>query len=271
MFRILAIIVVFLFLSCSEIIVSETSGKPQKPVELLSLNLDFEPVKACYSHIDTLVYVADKKHQIHIYSKNQKKTIIGGLGTGQNALSDVSDIASGYDGTLWILDSINRKLVKFSKDGNFISETKLDVLSKPVLFDLAVNEKIYIYDDYKREIFVLNPLNSVWEFSFGKMQFEEPVSLTCNRDFIIIQERNGSTLIYNTLGNFIEELKQSTHIDKFGNKYSITNNTMKFGDMIMMSSIYPINGVKLRGDFLTFISNSSEIKVMKMSYEKKSE
>lgn len=60
---------------------------------------------------------------------------IDAIGNGPGEYAQIIDIAiNKYDGTIKILDAMQKKIVTFDKEGQFVGETKLPVSSTPQHF-----------------------------------------------------------------------------------------------------------------------------------------
>lgn len=203
-------------------------------VENISINLtknfeffvDYQIEKICYSKIDETLYVLEPNTKlIHIYHKKKKINTIGGVGFEKGKFNKLVDITISPEEKLLTLDSFTKKIARFNKEGKWLNESKLKGVEKPILFDINLNNELFVYDEYNKEIFIFNDILSEPIYNFGKFQFETPTKISCNNDFLLIYDSSlNKTLFYNTMGHYEKEEDGFIQIDKYNQRFILKRN-----------------------------------------------
>ncbi len=175
-----------------------------KPIEEFQLN--FHPQKALFSSSEQRYFLLEENF-VHIYQNRRLLNSLGGLGFEKNQFDHLSDIALAPDGNLMALDSFQKKIKKFDAEGSWMMEISLSEFSEPTAFDIALNEDIYVYDNDKKEIFIIDPFSQKISFSFGKFKLQSVKKLKVYKNFVTAyDQKNYLTYVYNKLGQFQETL-----------------------------------------------------------------
>lgn len=203
--------------------------KNYTPIEfqvIQEIELEFIPAKCLYSNVDKTIFIWQKDtNLIHIFKNGIRMNTVGGTGSELSNLSQLSDIALSPDGNLLALDSFQKKIKKYDRDGKYITTFNLQEFKEPVLLDVAADETFYIYDDFLNEIIATRDfIENNW-FVFGSQDIEKPLDLCVTLDQIIIFETN-STIIYNTLGQMENRYNESYLVDK-NQRYSVIGNLIQ--------------------------------------------
>jgi hypothetical protein len=167
----------------------------------------FVPQKSVYDRIDNTTFVMEKNsNKIHIFKDKEKINTIGGLGYSKYSFNKLSDISLSPDGNLLVLDSFDKVIKKFDKQGKYITEFNLDFLLKPQIFDISLDESLYIYDQGRKEIVSKRSTEAEESFSFGKFILTEPASLIVNEGIVQVYDIDvDKTFIFNLWGDLIQE------------------------------------------------------------------
>lgn len=124
---------------------------------------------------------------------------IDAIGNGPGEYAQIIDIAiNKYDGTIKILDAMQKKIVTFDKEGQFVGETKLPVSPTPQHF-CQVNREKYAFDfqrcSYEKEWQYNVSVNS--EDFTGEINkyfpYDKPLSI-CFSSRVTLQDVNGEIL-----------------------------------------------------------------------------
>ncbi len=179
---------------------------PSGFVEEYHLDPGFKIEKVCYNSIEQVVYLWEaNSDQIHIFQQDKRINTIGGRGFERSNFQKLSDICLSPDGNLIALDSFDRSLKKFDKTGNLITEIKIAKNLNPSLAAVSIDEKIYIYDDKRKEILMLDDKGKE-SGSFGSLQFNEVSCLELNKDILSLYDSEQDiTLFYSRYGQLLDE------------------------------------------------------------------
>lgn len=175
-----------------------------KSIEEFQVN--FKPQKSLFSSSEQCFFLLDENF-VHIYQNRKLLNSLGGLGFEKNQFDHLSDIALAPDGNLMALDSFQKKIKKFDADGSWMMQISLSEFSEPTAFDIALNEDIYVYDNDKKEVFIIDPFSQKISFSFGKFKLQSVKKLTVYKNSVTAyDQKNDLTHVYNKLGQFQETL-----------------------------------------------------------------
>lgn len=222
---ILIFLIILFAVGCAEFNVV----KNYTPIEfqvIREIELEFTPAKCIYSNVDKTFFIWQKDtNLIHIFKNGIRMNTVGGTGSELSNLSQLSDIALSPDGNLLALDSFQKKIIKYDRDGKYITSFNLQEFKEPALLAVAADETFYIYDDFLNEIIATRDfIENNW-FVFGSHEIENPFGLCVTLDQIIIFETN-STIIYNTLGQMENRYNESYLVDK-NQRYSVIGNVIQ--------------------------------------------
>jgi hypothetical protein len=173
--------------------------------ELYRIHLSYQPEKCLYSFIKDTAYVMDKETaQIEIFRSGKKTNSIGGRGMDKLSFNSLSDIALAMDGTIFALDSFQKKIKRFDENGGFVSQMEISEIAYPTLFDVASDETFYLYDEDRNEIAIVRKGSKIEHF--GKFVLQKPMFLLVKNNFITIyDEATGKTLFFSTFGKLLDE------------------------------------------------------------------
>ncbi len=255
-------------LSCS--IISEQPRKiyPSKLNIIQKLILDFSPQKCCYSESSQTIFIMEKEtNKIHFFKDGKQINIIGGLGFEKNNFSKLADITLSPDGSLLALDSFQKTIKKFDSTGKWIAELSLENISEPTLFDISIDETLYVFDDNTCEIFVSNDFNKNNLYSFGKFYLSNPSQLILAKNNLIILDEN-KTLIFDTFGQFVNELNGNFQFDRF-QKYELKKYFIEHQESGKKFAISPNpwTGFMIQNNYC-FLLFDNEVWIFSFVYEK---
>jgi len=239
--------ILIILLSCSAISEQPRKIYPSKLNIIQKILLDFSPQKCCYSESSQTNFIMEKEtNKIHIFKDGKQINIIGGLGFEKSNFSKLADITLSPDGSLLV---------------------SLENISEPTLFDISIDETLYVFDDNSSEIFISNNFIENNLYSFGKFYLTNPSQLILAKNGLIILDEN-KTLIFDTFGQFIEELNGNFQFDRLqkyelkkyfvehqesGKKFAISSNPWK---VFMIQNNY------------CFLLSDNEVWIFSFVYEK---
>ncbi len=202
------------------------------PVSLQeSERLDFRmPIrKCCFDPITKTLYIMpENENAVHIYRQGKEINIIGRLGFEKSNFSRLDDITLATDGKILALDSFSRKIKKFDQEGKWIANYDLNFLKEPTRFDVNDNEEIYVYDNFSKDICIISNSTEEEHFTFGKFQLTDPQRITANRDYVWIYDKAvDQTLIYNAMGQHLEDADGFVQLDRFSQKFKLLPNAIE--------------------------------------------
>ena len=196
------------------------------PIEfqaIQEIDLDFIPAKIIYSSFSNTLFVWQKgSNLIHIYKAEKQINIIGRMGSDQSNFSQLSDLALSPDDNLLALDSFQKKIKKYDREGKYITSFDLPDFSEPKLFDVAVDETFYIYDEFLNEIIATRDFTEKNWFSFGNQELDKPQNLCVAMNQIVLSGEN-STAVFNTLGQLENNFQKICQIEN-GVLFSLHDN-----------------------------------------------
>jgi WD40 repeat protein len=182
--------------------------QPQSFQEQERFSIDIEIKKICYNDFKKVYYIWEANTDyVHIYHKGKKINTVGGKGFGRQNFQKLSDISLSADGYLYAFDSINRTLKKFDENGDLRAEIAISSDFQPQLAAVSIDGKIYIYDDERHDIVILDARGRETG-SFGGLQFGEISSLDIQKDIISIYNADHKiTFFYSRFGQYITEIE----------------------------------------------------------------
>ena len=115
--RIIPFFLILIIWGCTNLEFSR-QYQPQEFQVLQEFDLDFVPDKCIYLDVDNILFALQKNsNQIYIFRDGAQINIIGGIGSEAAKFNQLCDIALSPDGKLLALDSFQKKIKKFDKDG----------------------------------------------------------------------------------------------------------------------------------------------------------
>jgi len=177
-------------------------------------NIDFIPQKCVFSYLEKTAFVMENNN-IHIFRSGKQINTIGGLGFDHSNFNKLADITIAPDGNLLALDSFQKKIKKFDKDGKWITEFELVDFVEPTLFEITSDETFYIYDDNRKEVVTTRTFEENDFYSFGKFQLTKPRSLNLEKGVVVVYDlAEDKTIMFDRLGQFEEELEGKVQFDR---------------------------------------------------------
>ncbi|MBN2830639.1 MAG: 6-bladed beta-propeller [Candidatus Cloacimonetes bacterium] len=200
------------------------------PISSISLreevSLTYSPSKICYENLYKTNYILDRTfNKIYIYENGVYKNVIGGIGTGRTNFQRLADISLAVDGGIFALDSAEKKIKKFDRNGQWITDWSLDSFKRPERFVVDNENNMYIFDFFGRTISFYNLLSSGIDFDFGRFAFSNIENINLIGDRLVIWDKQANqTLVYSTIGKEILTLTGRYTADRFGNYISLNDN-----------------------------------------------
>ena len=180
--------------------------QPVEFTETFTLETDIKVEKACYNSIDQVTYIWEyNTDKIHIFKADFEVNTIGGKGVDNTNFQKLTDICLAPDGDLFALDSFDNSLKKFNKTGEMTGKMQINSNLDPKLAVIALDQKIYIYDDKRNEIVVLNYRGNE-SAAWGNLKFGEITSLELYNDLLVVYDLvNNETLFFSTYGQLVDQ------------------------------------------------------------------
>jgi hypothetical protein len=202
------------WLTCCTLNTVSRAARPVGFTEILQLDTDIAIEKVCYNSIEQITYIWESNtEEIHVFEQNIQVNTIGGIGFDRTSFQNLADICLSPDGDLFALDSVERSLKKFDKKGDFIAQIQMDSNLSPQMVAVSLDQKIYIYDDKRKEIVVLNYKGKEIE-TFGSLQFNEPACLELYNDLLAVYDpENENTMFFSRFGQIVDQQNGHCYID----------------------------------------------------------
>jgi hypothetical protein len=237
--------------------------------EMYHLQLPYQPAKCLYSMSKDTAYILNKETaRIDIFKKGKKQNSIGGRGLDNLQFTQLSDIALAADGTIYTLDSFEKKIKRFDENGGFVSQFQLSELAYPTLFDVISDEVFYIFDEDKNEIAIVRRTGKP-EF-FGKFSLQKPTLLIATNNMITIyDETTEQTLFFSLYGKLLEERNGFFMQDK-RNYFQLKTYFVEVSSTKKMYAISPVawRWFLIKSDTGIFLSQNSAL-IGRFFYETK--
>ena len=180
----------------------------------------------------------------------------------------MSDITVGIDGFLYALDSFERSIKRFDRDGKYQSSVSISHINSPTKFAFSHFGFIFIYDNQAKEIHSLDSFDFTTKFSFGKFQISHVEKLIVCGDFLnIFDSQQNQTSIYIINGKFENNYSGLSFYDSFKN--ILTYDNKKMIDNRTQNLLFDSEKVKSfdkENDFLIFFDDNN-ISVHKIKYK----
>lgn len=191
----------------------DNAYKPYKKADIFfDKQLAFHPTKMLLM-LNNL-FVISSKNYLYIYKNNKLINKIGGIGFSNNNFSQISDFAIAQN--IAVLDGLQRVIKLFDFDGNWIADIKLDDFLHPTLFDVSRSGVYYIYDKDRDEISVSAHPDEDIDFTFGKLELNNPVRLTISKHYLIINNADKTSDIFDLSGQLLEHKNDDIQINEYG-------------------------------------------------------
>ena len=223
--------------------------------------------KACFSHLDSTVYILTKNYKILIYHNSEYISELGGKGLGKYNFSNLSDITLSLEGELLTLDAFDRNIRKFDKNGKYISEISLKSMDTPSKFDMTNTGGICLFDKGLRQFKIINTVLMDGTFEFGKLISGNVDFLRYNSDYISAYDSiKNITYHFNAMGFLIEKIEERVEFDRFGNKFILNHNVIKCEDKLIYASVNDVKYYTVANGFL-IVCEDDFIKILRVVYE----
>lgn len=192
---------------------------------------------------------------------------MGGIGFEASSFTRLSDIALAPDGSLLALDSFARHIKKFSADGNLTATIDLPASVEPVLFAVSSDETIYYYDAGRAELVVYRSVTGEEAYTFGKFDISDPTQIQLVRNTLFVYQKDGSTLMYDVFGQFLEQQGNIIIRDR-GVNYKLQENWLEYNYQQFAISAFPWQSASQCDGIIVLVS-TQDIFIGRMMYEKR--
>jgi len=237
--------------------------------KIVEISTNFIPAKSVYSSLDNTTYIMEKDaNRIHIYKDDQKINSIGGMGFDVYNFNKLTDIALSPDGNLLALDSFARKIKTFDREGKLVTQFNLELIGKPEIFDISLDETFYIYDRNKKEIVITRITDEDVSESFGKFILSEPVSLIINDNMVQVYDRQADkTFQFDLWGDLLNEWKGNI-LQYKGQTFKLEKNSLlKLPENRKLElNIYPWSSFLIKQDLL-LMNSDQQVRISEFVYE----
>lgn len=216
----------------------------------------------------TFFCLLQSENSIYIYKNDVFYNKIGGSGFSSDNFRNLSDITIGIDGYLYALDSFDKSIKRFDRDGKFQNSVSISHINSPIKFAFSYFGYIFIYDSHAKEVHSLDSFNFSTKFTFGKFQLYDVDNLFVCGDFLnIYDNRKKQTNIYLINGKFENDYRDFTYYDTYKNLLSYKNK--KLVDSRNDNLLYESDGYKyinIENDFLIFF-DENRVNIFKSTYK----
>lgn len=213
--------------------------------------------KTVYDARSRTLYCMDRvRQQVNIYRNG---ALVNRLGVSEaDRFLKLSDIALDPDGSLLCLDGLNKRISKFSQEGERISSFELAGIVQPEYFCISPDRTIFIYDAAPVEIICLNSLSLEENYRFGRFQLPQVSSLSCSSNQLVAYDQGaGVSYVFSTLGELIRDYADHRVYDDFNNAFVWDG---------MMLSVYRGNSSEAEPSQIPSLELLSGGRDLKMSY-----
>jgi hypothetical protein len=222
------ILILILFSACS---LDRTARSIPIQEIILSeeISLSYNPGKICYDRIYKTTYILERNsNKIYIYENKIYKNVIGGIGTGKTNFQRLADMALATDGGIYALDSAEKKIKKFDRNGQWITEWTLDSFKRPERLAADNENNFYIFDFFGRTISFYNLLTTGVDFDFGRFALSNVENINLVGDNLVIWDKQADqTLIYSSIGKEIKSFPGRVISDRYGNYLTLKENYLQ--------------------------------------------
>jgi hypothetical protein len=193
-----------------------------------SLRINQQPDKVCYLQIEKTFFLLNKtENSVRIYKNGEYHNIIGGSGFGSENFRKLSDICVGFDGFLYTLDSFDKSIKRFDKDGKYVGQMNINFIPSPEKFAFTQYGEIFVYDGHSKEVINLDAFNYSSKFSFGKFQLEQADIFFIAGEYLnIYDQKKDETSIFFTNGMYVNSFKYQAFYDMHKNLLTIKGNIL---------------------------------------------
>jgi hypothetical protein len=189
------------------------------------ISLDFPVKKAVYSkRYDTLYMLNGNKNEIVIYKDKQYFNKIGGSGFSENSFRKLADICLTNDGNLLALDSFDKVVRKFDRNGLYVSSVPVSEIKDPMLVEMNENGYLFIYDNSGKEIYVYDNTALKFLYTFGKTYFNNIDRLSVSNSRVICYEKTVNKSYIFTLNGYLEKTLDNFALTENGNNILLFSN-----------------------------------------------
>ncbi len=224
--------ILFLMVGCS------TNVRISRPLESFTLVGQIDtanPVnKAIFSVRSNTVFALSKDwQQIHFFRDFKRVNSIGGMGLERSNFQRLSDIAVDSEGSLWALDTIPRKIRRFSSDGMWAGEIEIKGSAQPELLAVAADQTLFVYDALQGELICYSPLDGAELYRFGKFQLYRISNISVSRNYVVAYSAADRTShIYSILGQYLGSQPAQVAFDEFDNKIVLDRGVLSSGESL---------------------------------------
>ena len=221
-----------------------------------SLSVSYPVDKVSYSPIDrTFLLLNRSTNSVRIYKNGSFFNEIGGAGFGSENFRRLADICVGVDGGFFALDSVDRVIKRFDKDGIYTNQFALNNIFSPERIAMTSFGSVFIYDSHSKEIFALDAFDFSVSFVFGKFQIDRADSFFIAGDFInIFDSEMVETSVFLINGLFENQFRSFTFFDTHKNLLSLSHVSLVASrvDRTLFSSNSRISSFNLERDYFIF-------------------
>src|SRR5690554_3760998 len=210
---------------------SFSSDQPQRRSatgtrDILSLKLPYTPARVAYSSLDNSLFIMEpESNLIHIFQNGVRINTIGGLGFGESNFNRLSDITVSPHGRLLALDSFQKVIKKFDGNGMWLENYPVTQLNEPLLFDVAHDGTVFIYDRTSNEIVIYDEKIEEITYRFGKFLLRDPILLSSTFTHVTVYNRGSNkSFIFDTYGRLTDTLICFWQTDRFNNRFLLNLN-----------------------------------------------
>lgn len=219
---------VFILSGCASI----EPGSRMSPVSLSldnTLQLPFKAEKALLDQTSGTCYIQEQGRPfVYFYRNNVQINSIGGLGTDYSNFQKLADIALDPDGNLLALDSFAKRIRKYSPEGKWIADIELAKFNQPARFCSTPDGDFIIYDNATQELSRISGLDGSLVFTFGRFVVDSVSNITTGKDYIaVVNIAYDRTVLFSSLGQFVEEYQYQLVLDRYQNRYYYENGALK--------------------------------------------
>jgi hypothetical protein len=242
---------------------------PKKLEPILVQPIRFPVKKAIFSERNQSLYILDENNtELTIYRNQKLVNRIGRNSSGTGTIQRISDIALAKDGNLWLLDNFQKKLYKIDFNGMILSHFTLTEPLNPTQFIIDEYNSLIIYDKGRNDLMVYESLSLKYIYSFARMMFVEPLSLSAVKDRIWIYDKGqNKTFAFLTTGKLIFEMSgqwfYDTHLNLFQYEHSALQN--KSNHFISPLNYLNRDTISTEGHFITH-TGENQINVYEIKY-----
>ena len=229
--------VMLLVIGCSTNRINEQRQIHQMVIQD-SLRITYHVDKISYSPIDRTFFLLNRDdNTVRIYRNGVFFNRIGGSVFTDDGFRRLSDIALGIDGHLYALDSFDKSIKRFDRDGIFQGQMILNTLSAPERIAFTSHGSAFVYDGHSKEIFALDSFDFSIKFSFGKFQIDRADAFFIAGEYLSVFDRDKSdTTVFLTNGMLVNTFQGFSFYDPFRNLLNISGNVLT--DVRTERSIY---------------------------------